>query len=62
LGKPKAFQVEEDKVLAGGYLLNDISENTSYLKRHRRRNLIPHKTIPVKGNLSKTWRESTRGE
>jgi hypothetical protein len=32
------------------------------LKIHRRRHWISHKIIPIKGNFSRTWRESTRGD
>jgi hypothetical protein len=61
LGKPKALQVEEDKVLAEDISLRDISDNVSYVERHRRGNWIPHKTIPIEGDLLKTQRERNRG-
>jgi hypothetical protein len=61
LGKPKALQVEEDKVLAE-VIVSVIYQIMSLTrKRHRRGHWIPHKTIPIEGNFLKTWRGEYSG-
>jgi hypothetical protein len=60
LGKPKAFQVEEDKILAEVTLSTIYRRMPLIWKGVEEGSLRLYKIIPIKGNHPRTWRECAR--
>jgi hypothetical protein len=63
LGKPKALQVEEEKVITE-YIVSLMVRIMSLIGKDIGGGGygMPHQVVPIEGNLVGTWREIIRGK